>query len=655
MNYRGSLMSTLPPWIYNLHKAVELGLLSLHKEPPLTAVEWADKHFYMSSESSYNEGKWTTDPFQVAILNAMGNDQIQVVNFVKSARIGYTKLLMANIGYKISHKRRNVMMWSPTDKDAEDISKSHVKGLIRDVPVIKALAPWFGRKHLDNTVDQKVFINRKTLWIRGGKASRNYREKSADEVIYDELSNFDANVEGEGDPVTLGDKRLDGAVYPKSTRGSTPKRSGTCQVSKAADESPIKLRFHILCPHCGHEQSLKFGGKDCDFGLKWDKNTIGEAKKAWYECEHCHACFEHPDMVEAAKIGRWICEKTGFWTRDALNWFDTEDEPIRTPRSIAFYCWAIYSTWSPWTKIANDFLKIKGDIEKLIVFTNTTLGETWDDDQGEKLDWEQLYGRREVFPAVPERALILTGGIDTQDDRYEGRIWAWGAGEEAWLVHRFILHGDPASEELKRKVGLELQRQFTRPDGLPMRVERWCWDSGGHYTDEVYSESRKHGGTWVVPIKGAALSGKPIANFPRQRTKTTKVYLTEVGTDNAKEVIYSRLRIQPQPGVPVAGCIHLPAHDELCDETELRQLIAEVKRLQIVKGKRVYRWDAGGRRNEALDCLVYALAALRISQQRFGLDLDALEQARAKGQPEATAAEQPRKRRKSDYWSKNSE
>ncbi|MBE1188275.1 phage terminase large subunit family protein, partial [Escherichia coli] len=49
----------------------------------------------------------------------------------------------------------------------------------------------------------------------------------------------------------------------------------------------------------------------------------------------------------------------------------------------------------------------------------------------------------------------LMGGIDTQDDRYEGRVWAFGLGEEAWLVHRFILTGDPASEELRRKVGLE--------------------------------------------------------------------------------------------------------------------------------------------------------------------------------------------------------
>ena len=647
-------MSTLQPWVSDLGKAVRLGLQGMYKEPPLTAVEWADKHFYMSSESSYNEGKWTTDPFQVAILNAMGNDLIAVVNFVKSARIGYTKLLLANIGYKVQHKRRNVMMWSPTDPDAEDISKSHVNGLIRDVPVVRELAPWFGRKHSDNTLDQKVFANRKTLWVRGGKASRNYREKSADEVIYDELSNFDADVEGEGDPVTLGDKRLDGAVYPKSIRGSTPKKAGTCQVSKAASESPIRLRFHIECPHCRGEQTLKFGGKDCDYGLKWEKDSLGEPVKAWYLCEHCKACFFHPDMVEASRTGRWICEVTGIWTRNSMDWFDAEGEPIRTPRSIAFYCWAIYSTWSTWLKIATEFLKIKGDREKLITFTNTTLGEVWEETQ-DKVEWDALYGRREVWASqVPHRAVVLTGGIDTQDDRYEGRVWAWGPGEEVWLVHRFILMGDPASEELRRKVGIELQRQFARADGLLMKVDRWAWDSGGHYTDEVYGESRKHGVLWVIPTKGANVYGKPIASMPRTKNAKSKVYLTEIGTDNAKELIYSRLKLaldtaKSQAGEAQPGVIHLPANDDVCDESEVRQLTAEVKVPKVTGGKRVLRWDNQGRRNEALDCFVGALAALRISQQRFGLDLDLLA---AQPQPggDSAADTEDRPRAKSKYW-----
>ena len=153
-------------------------------------------------------------------------------------------------------------------------------------------------------------------------------------------------------------------------------------------------------------------------------------------------------------------------------------------------------------------------------------------------------------------------------------------------------------------------------------------DSGGHYSDEVRLESRKHGVHWVIPIFGASVYGKPIANFPRKKEKKSKTYLTEVGTDNAKEIIYNRLKIQPDGDQPVHGCVHFPADDNICDEAELKQLTAETKRLKIEKGARVYRWDAGGRRNEALDCFVYALAALRISQQRFGLDLDRLAEAK---------------------------
>jgi phage terminase large subunit GpA-like protein len=68
----------------------------------------------------------------------------------------------------------------------------------------------------------------------------------------------------------------------------------------------------------------------------------------------------------------------------------------------------------------------------------------------------------------------------------------------------------------------------------------------------------------------------------------------------------------------------LPANDDICGEDELKQLTAEKKILRISRGKRIYVWEAGGRRNEGLDCAVYALAALRISQQRFGLDLELL-------------------------------
>jgi len=644
-------MSISTPQIEELAAAVRHGLVPLMRPVPQTPVEWADENFYLSSESSYQEGRWETLPFQVAMLNAMGNDEIRTVNVIKSARVGYSKMLIAVSAYQIEHKRRNILILLPTDGAAKRFMKSQVETMIRDVPSVYELAPWYGKKHRDNTLDTKRFSHSKQLWCLGGAAAKNYREKSVDTIIYDELAAFEPDVEKEGSPTFLGDKRIEGSTFPKSIRGSTPKIKGTCQIEAAASESPHLLRLHVPCPHCGAEQHLVWGGKDCAYGIKWEPSA---PQNAWYECAANHCKVQQHEMQEQHAKGRWICERTGIWTQDGIDFFDTEGQPIPTPESLTFHVWTAYSPFTTWGRIVLDFYKAKDDYSKLKTFTNTTLGETWEEDQGEKLDWEALYGRREVWTGeVPLLGAVLTGGIDTQDDRYEGRVWAWGPGEEAWLVHRFVLMGDPASEELRRKVGVELQRQFTRADGLVMKVDRWAWDSGGHYTDEVYGESIRHGVMWVVPTKGASVYGKPIANMPRTRNKS-KVYLTEIGTDNAKELIYSRLKLQldtarSQIAEPQPGVIHLPANDEICDESEVRQMTAESKVAKFVNGRRVNRWDARGRRNEALDCLVGALAALRISQQRFGLDLDLLAVEPSTGGDSATGT-QERPRAKSKYW-----
>jgi phage terminase large subunit GpA-like protein len=69
----------------------------------------------------------------------------------------------------------------------------------------------------------KRFSNGRGFWCLGGKAAKNYREKSVDVAGYDELAAFDEDIEKEGSPTFLGDKRIEGSVWPKSIRGSTPK------------------------------------------------------------------------------------------------------------------------------------------------------------------------------------------------------------------------------------------------------------------------------------------------------------------------------------------------------------------------------------------------------------------------------------------------
>jgi phage terminase large subunit GpA-like protein len=49
-------------------------------------------------------------------------------------------------------------------------------------------------------------------------------------------------------------------------------------------------------------QTLKFGGKECEFGLKWDPET---PETPWYLCEHCHAIIEEFDRDEMLAKGYW--------------------------------------------------------------------------------------------------------------------------------------------------------------------------------------------------------------------------------------------------------------------------------------------------------------------------------------------------------------
>ncbi|GCG50798.1 phage tail tape measure protein [Escherichia coli] len=358
--------------VNRLRHFVRAGLRSLFRPEPQTAVEWADANYYLPKESAYQEGRWETLPFQRAIMNAMGSDYIREVNVVKSARVGYSKMLLGVYAYFIEHKQRNTLIWLPTDGDAENFMKTHVEPTIRDIPSLLALAPWYGKKHRDNTLTMKRFTNGRGFWCLGGKAAKNYREKSVDVAGYDELAAFDDDIEQEGSPTFLGDKRIEGSVWPKSIRGSTPKVRGTCQIERAASESPHFMRFHVACPHCGEEQYLKFGDKETPFGLKW---TPDDPSSVFYLCEH-NACVIRQQELDFTDA-RYICEKTGIWTRDGILWFSSSGEEIEPPDSVTFHIWTAYSPFTTWVQIVKDWMKTKGDNSLALNNVMSEQKKTW--------------------------------------------------------------------------------------------------------------------------------------------------------------------------------------------------------------------------------------------------------------------------------------
>ena len=622
----------------------------------MSLSQWADEHFYLSAESSYNEGAWETIPFQRAPMNCISNDDIRIIDFIKSARVGYTKMILAALGYFHHHKKRNTLLYQPTDPDAEDFSLTELSPMLRDVKCMTEVFPWGHTSNKYNRTLKKTFIG-SIMDIRGGKSGGNYRRMTKDCVFYDELEAFDRDIDGEGSPLVLGDKRIANALFPKSVRGTTPKDEQGSLIQEEVESADFFFRFYVPCPHCGFSQFLIWGEKDGKHGFKFrwpsefpDSLTPKDdaSKTISYLCEspECGALIENHQLNDMLKAGVWKDPNKGVWIDDELNVFKTSDgEILNPPRHIAFHIWTAYSPWTPWSDMLLDFFdakeqqRKKGLLDKLKTFVNTTLGETWKDSK-KPLEGDGLYGKREAWAlesgrvesdpqlVLPKQALALFAGLDMQDDRVEGELRAYDEHNRSYLAYYFVEYGQPKDPELWQAVEKQLKRAFKTEDGRTLSLIRGCFDSGGHFTKEVYKFCKKIGIFKLIPTKGWNDYDKP-TTFPRKPNQHG-VYLTMIDTESAKDTLAFRhnLICEPDEAAPSGYC-HYPVAD-FTDQTYFKQLTAEEKILMRHNRKERMVWVSKGRRNEPWDCAVGSFTAFELSLSHFGLSMAELAKQRDK-------------------------
>ncbi len=596
----------IPELRKRLNFYIRNGLSPLKKHEPIKLAEWADRYFYLSAESSSIEGHWETLPYQRSILNTVGNDDVREVTLFKSARVGYTKIICAAIGYNAEHKKRNQVVYQPTDTDARDFVSDEIDPMLRDVPVVRKLLKGdVEKKGKDNTKHRKAFRG-SSLDIKGGKSARNYRRITKDIVYYDELDGFDMDVEGEGAPVSLGDTRITTSSFPKSVRGSTPGIEGMSQIQSSMDDADMVFRRYLPCPECEEYQYLKWSNID------W---TNGDPKTTKYACEHCGSLIDYSQFPDMDAEGVWWTED-GCYLDDDDNFRNGKDKLIDPPYHAAFIIWSAYSYFTTWSELAAEFIKAntakkKGDTTKLKTFINTKLGELWTD-EGKTVESDAFIDRLENYgPEVPEGALILTCGVDIQDDRIEAEVIGWGIDAESWSVEYNIFVGDTSVDPVNKdsvwqQLDDYLLTRFTNETGVTMRIASACIDLGGHRAQHVYSFCMQRIRRRVFVIKGLSGAGRPITSRSRKSKKYSGTYIP-VGVDAAKDLIFSNLKVK-NPG---PGYCHYPSH---YTEQYFDQLTAEKCVTKNVRGKasRVWVLKSAGRRNEALDCRVYGRAALEL-------------------------------------------
>jgi phage terminase large subunit GpA-like protein len=301
--------------------------------------------------------------------------------------------------------------------------------------------------------------------------------------------------------------------------------------------------------------------------------------------------------------------RAGEWRE--VNFYDDEhtERPARI-KSIGYQLSSLYSPWVTWGQIAEEFAKSYQYPEKLMNFVNSWLAETWKDNVT-KRSVEMVKGaqcKTLERGRLPEGALLLTAGVDVQEDRMYWTVRAWGEHLTSWGID----HGEAETwDDITRQL---IERQFEDSDGNMCVIQLICVDSGDQ-TDEVYGYCSDHSEI-CVPVKGASQRLK--APFTRSRLdrpdRFDGIILYMVDTFYFKSFIHSRLT--KKPGENGAWMVYNEIDDEYSEQIVSEQKVLEKNRRngKIIE---VYKPVTQHAANHYLDSEVYSACAAEILEVRY--------------------------------------
>jgi phage terminase large subunit GpA-like protein len=477
-------------------------------------------------------------------------------------------------------------------------SKDRLTPMLRDTPVLQGKVSDPKRGDSTNTTLHKIFPGGH-ITIAGSNSPASLASRPIRLVLCDEIDRYEATAGSEGDPIRLAEKRAVTFWNRKKCKVSTPTIMGNSRIEREFERSDQR-RFFVPCSRCGEKQILKWQQ------VRFDPQAVDEAS---YQCEKCGGLLTDWERMEMVKRGEW--------------------RALAPFRGIAgFHISELYSPFVMLEEMCADYVAVREDPAQYQVWVNTTLGETYDDSGDPIVDDGTLYGRREQYgPAVPLQGLVLTAGVDVQDDRLEVEVVAWGAHEESWSMDYEIFHGNTGDGEVWKQLDNYLLREWIHETGAPMKIACACIDSG-YQTQAVYSFVSGRQSRSVYATKGSSYTGKPLISKPT-RAYQARVRLYTIGTDTAKQSIYARLKLQGTTSIEDSseiykcltdqnvrirpGMLHFPMK---YDEEYFKQLTGEKVEIRKAAGytRRVFvkRRD----RQEALDCRVYAYAAFKIAERK---------------------------------------
>lgn len=580
--------------------------------PKMNSLEWANTFRFMSAEQTARPGKYRDKitPWVKYMLEALDDPKIRKVVCMKSAQVAWTDGVWNNFLCKLIHLTPSpVVLLFPKEKTIRKYRDQKFDTTVRATPVLRELVDVSTSKSGGNRLDYVKFPGG-FLALVASNAPDNVKSLSAPVVAVEEPDDCSENVKGQGDSVALLEQRA--KTYPnrKVVFGGTPTIKGHSRIAEDYKNSDQRV-FMVPCHLCGEAHVLSWEHVVCDIEPGRNHEIYGDylPETAYYLAPCCGQPWNDREK-----------------NRNVQNLYPVIQRPD-VKDCAGFYINELYSPFdgSKFSVLFEKYLKAQhklnqGDESEMISFVNNTCGEPYEYKDGAP-DAEVLRDRLEDYPelVVPHNGLLLTIGVDVQDDRLAVVIRAWGKGEESWLVwwgeilakHTVVDINDPVWSELDRIVfGRYQHTRFGSIGVTALHI-----DSGDN-SEAVYHyvRDRKGRGVNIRAVKGSNDTEKAIVSTPKKldlnaSTKASKFGLQVwmVGVEKGKDLISERLRLTGNG----PGRMHA-FKDVRADYFD--QMLGESKIPDRKRGGRKKWTKKSGARVEALDCENYAMHAARVER-----------------------------------------
>ena len=456
----------------------------LAPDPEMTVTEWADAHRMLPATAA-EPGRWRTSrtPYAAEIMDALSpGSTVERVVVMAAAQVSKTEIGLNFIAASVALWPGLTLHVSPTTESARRMVRTRVDPMIEATPELADQIVTPGPRKAGNSAFFKSYPGGAIAFV-GANSGVGLRSTPARFVVLDEVDAFPHDAGGEGDPVQLAIART--ATFRgrrKILMLSTPTLKGFSRIEAAYEESDQR-RLFVPCPQCGEFQSLSWSG------VVWPE---GEPERAHYVCCECGGVIEEKSKPRLLETADWRATANG------------------DGRTAGFHITGLASPFTTWAEIATDFLAAKASAERLQVWTNTALGDSFEDRETAPLAADTLQGKAESpdvpwSELLPDGALVLTCGVDTQDDRLELEIVAWGLGEESWSIDYQIIAGDTSTPEPWTALDRVLAKRYTHARTVPqLPIVATCIDAGGHRASEVakFSGERLNRRIWQIRGRG---------------------------------------------------------------------------------------------------------------------------------------------------------